>query len=174
MNLSISLYDTEHAGLAWGFHVSPSSCDNPGHYEQYIRLMAATDKREGMGVTHVLIDHEENRLAGFVSLRLSSLFYIGEDGSRIGNPALEIAELAVDKDYEGRKCGTLLVDLAMYLGDTIRNQIAGVKYLLACADPAAVGFYEKNGFSNANDLYEAPRDGSNNNCVPMYLKLPTE
>lgn len=173
MNLSISLYDAEHTGLAWGFHVSPDSCDNPEHYEQYIRFMANTDKREGMGVTHMLVDEEAERMAGFLALRLSSLFYVGEDGNAIGNPALEIAELAVDKDYERRGCGTILVDLAMYLGDVLRTEYAGVKYLLACADPAAVGFYKKKGFHEARELYEVPRDGSNNNCIPMYLKLPS-
>lgn len=174
MNLSISLFDTENAGLAWEFHVSPSSCDNPEHYEQYIRFMAATDKKDGMGVTHILVDEDAKRIAGFAALRISSMFYTGEDGSIIGNQALEIAELAVDKDYERQGCGRVLIDLALYLGSVIRAEIAGVKYLLACADPAAVGFYEKNGFQKANDIYEAPRDGSNNNCIPMYLKLPSE
>lgn len=50
--------------------------------------------------------------------------------------------------------------------------MAGIKFLLACADPAAVGFYEKKGFSRVSDLFEMPRDGSNNNCTPMYIQFP--
>lgn len=100
MNLSFSLFDQEHSGLAWHFRVSPSSCDNPGHYEEYIRFVALSDRRSGMGVTHVLIDADAGRIAGFVALRLSSLFYTGDDGKKRGSPALEIAELAVDADYE--------------------------------------------------------------------------
>ena len=85
MNLSFSLFDQEHSGLAWHFRVSPSSCDNPGHYEEYIRFVALSDRRSGMGVTHVLIDADAGRIAGFVALRLSSLFYTGDDGKKRGS-----------------------------------------------------------------------------------------
>lgn len=172
MNLSFSLFDQEHSGLAWQFRVSPSSCDNPGHYEEYIRFVALSDKRSGMGVTHVLIDACAGRIAGFVALRLSSLFYTGDDGKKRGSPALEIAELAVDADYEKNGVGSALIDFAAYTADNIRGHMAGIKYLLACADPAAVGFYEKKGFSRVSDLFEMPRDGSNNNCTPMYIQFP--
>lgn len=172
MNLSLSLFNQDLSGLAWHFHVSPSSCGNPMHYENYLRFSALSDARSGMGVTHVLFDESVNRIAGFVTLRMSSLFYTGEDGKKRGSPALEIAELAVDADYERCGVGSSLLDLAIRAADVIRADMAGVKYLLACADPAAVGFYEKNGFSRVSDLYEMPRDGSNNDCFPMYVQFP--
>ena len=172
MNLAFALFEAEHIGLAWKFHVSPSSCENPDHYEEYIRFMALSDRLSGMGVTHVLIDSDAERIAGFIALRLSSLFYTGDDGRKRGSPAMEIAELAVDAEYEKHGIGSALLDFATAAADDIRTHTAGIKYLLACADPAAEGFYLKNGFSRVSELFEMPRDGSNNNCIPMYTQFP--
>ena len=171
MNLSFSLFDKEFSGLAWQFHVSPSSCENPQHYENYLRFDALADKQSGMGVTHVLADSDANRIVGFITLRVSALFYTTDEGGKRGSPALEIAELAVDADYEKQRIGSLLTDFATYMTDELRGKFVGVKYLLACADPAAVGFYEKKGFCPVSSLYEVLRDGYNDNCVPMYVQF---
>ncbi len=171
MKLSFSLFDKELSELAWRFHVSSSSCENPQHYESYLRFNAIADKQSGMGVTHVLVDSDANRIAGFITLRVSALFYTTDEGNKRGSPALEIAELAVDADYEKRRIGSLLADFATYTADELRGKLVGIKCLLACADPAAVGFYEKKGFCPVSSLYEVLRDGYNDNCVPMYVQF---
>ena len=170
MNISIEQFNSDLSGLAWQFHVSPSSCENPDYYDSYIRFIAVADMKSGMGFTHAVIDNETKRLAGFITLRASSLFYKDEKGETRGNPALEILELAVDGDYERNGIGKLLLDIAIYIGEQMRSAFVGVKYILACADPCAVGFYEKHGFKPIEELYEIPRDGTNNNCTPMYYR----
>ena len=92
----------------------------------------------------------------------------------IGDFALEIAELAVDERYERKGVGTELVNIALGAADFLRQHWLGIKYIAVCADPSAVGFYEKEGFRSVATLYEIPRDGWNDNCVPMYIALPEE
>ena len=63
------------------------------------------------------------------------------DGKMNGSPAIEIAELSVDKDHEGNDNGSILLKFALRLCDELRDQI-GIKYLLACAEKNDVGFYK--------------------------------
>lgn len=176
MPYSFERMSTEYAGLAWKFHVSPDSCENPGHYEEYLRLCAIGDYRTGMGVTHLIIDKDETgaeiAIAGFITLRATSLVSTSETGVKIVHPALEIAELAVDKEYERKGVGSKLVDTAIFIADRLRNSFLGIKYVVLCADPKAIGFYEKMNFGKIGDLYEALREGWNDHCEPMYITFP--
>lgn len=176
MSYSLALMSTKYAGLAWEFRVSPTSCDNPMHYENYLRLCAIGDHKKGMGVTHLIIDYDEKgsakAIAGFVTLRATSLVSTGEDGVKIVHPSLEIAELAVNEAYERQGIGTMLVDTAIYIADELRADSIGIKYVILCADPKAIGFYEKKDFGKIDDLYETLREGWNNDCEPMYITLP--
>ena len=171
MNLKHELLNKENVGLAWQFRVSPDSCDNPDYYESYLRLSAISDANMGQAVTHVLLDTDSQRIAGYVALRTTSLISDDGNGVKLVHPAVEIAELAVDRDYEGKDVGSHLVGLAILLADEIRQQI-GVRSLLVCADPQAVGFYQKQKFDYLSSLYYMLRDGWNNNCVPMYMDFP--
>lgn len=174
MSLSHELLGMENVGLAWGFRVSPSSCENPLYYSQYIQLSAMGDQKSGQSMTHVLVDDEIGLLAGYVSLRATSLISVGENGLPVVHPTIEIAELAVDERYERKGVGTELVNIALGAADFLRQHWLGIKYIAVCADPSAVGFYEKEGFRSVATLYEIPRDGWNDNCVPMYIALPEE
>lgn len=171
MNLKHELLNKENVGLAWQFRVSPHSCDNPDYYENYIRLSAISDANRGQAVTHVLLDTDKQRIAGYVALRTTSLVSNGEDGTQLVHPAVEVAELAVDADYERNDIGSHLVGLAILLAYEIRKQI-GIRSILVCADPKAVGFYEKQHFEPLSNLYTMLRDGWNNNCIPMYIEFP--
>ena len=171
MNLFCDLMGQEYAGLAWQFHVSPSSCGNPDFYDSYIRFSAVADMTDGNSVTHVLIDRDENKMAAYFALRVCSMCFTGTDGKQIGLPALEIAEIAIAGEYERKGIGSFIISSVIAIAKDIRENAAGVKYIVACADPAAIGFYKKQGFNVAGDVYELPRDGSNNNCIPAYLRF---
>lgn len=73
MEFSEKLFNQEIAGLAWRFQVSPKSCNNPEYYNAYIRYSAIGDQQKGVGVTHVLVDAKGKRIAGYVTLRATSL-----------------------------------------------------------------------------------------------------
>lgn len=176
MPYSYELMSGKFMGLAWKFHVSPDSCDNPDYYEQYLRLCSISDYKSGMGITHLIVDTDNEgnavAIAGFVTLRATSLVNTDGNGVKIVHPSLEIAELAVNKDYERKGIGTKLVDTAIFIADKLRASFLGIKYVVLCADPKAIGFYEKMDFGKIGDLYEALREGWNNNCEPMYITLP--
>ena len=55
MNERLELFSSEHIGLTWDFQVNPETCGNNTHYENYIRFSTLSDKRYGLGTTHVLI-----------------------------------------------------------------------------------------------------------------------
>lgn len=166
------LISAEHISLAWRFNVSQSACANPIYYNEYIRFSALADSRSGISLTHVFIDEDEERIAGFISLRASSMISESETGSLLVHPSLEIAELAVDQNYERRGVGREMLNFALLCADNMRKEIAGIKFIIVCSDPMAVRFYEKIGFSYVKDLFDIPRDGWNDNCIPMYIQLP--
>lgn len=169
------LLSRDNVGLAWNFHVSPNSCVNPEYYDNYIRLSATSDYIKGMGVTHLLVDETaggEKILAGYVTLRSTSLISDGSDGKKIVQPALEIAELAVHKDYERTGIGTGLISIAITEADSLRRKYIGIRHILVCADPSAIGFYEKFGFVKIASLYDVLHDGWNNHCEPLFITLP--
>ena len=168
---------TEHAPISWGFHVNPEHCNNPGHYETYISLDCFADQKQGRGVTHIFIDENEQsgvkKLAGYITLRGSSLIMESGDGYKLGYPALEISELAVDKDYEHQGLGTVMVKFAIGIAVELNEERVGFQYVVLCADPEAVGFYSnpKLGFSCIRQQQEIPREHRNSNCIPMMLKI---
>lgn len=156
--------------MAWNFLVNPDSCDNPGHYENFIRLMAIEDQLEGRGTTHILAD--DSKIYGYVTLRASSLVRT-VNGEQHGDPALEIAELAVDKTEERHGIGRILVDFSLAQAGRLNRELLGVRYITLCADPAAEGFYSRVGFRPLADYGEIPREGWNVSCIPMFARLPT-
>lgn len=166
----------DFAGLAWKFQVNPDSCENPGHYESYLRFNAIQDHTCGMGTTHVMIEENanqnEDRIMGFVTLKASSLVKVFDD-YREGHAALEITELAVDKDYERRGIGTALIGIAVLKAIELNEDHIGIEYLTLCSDKASIGFYTSNniGFEKMVDYYELPREQWNQHCAPLMLKL---
>lgn len=176
MPYSHVLMGIDYVGLAWKFHVSPYSCEKPSHYEEYLRFCAIDDYKNGRGVTHLIIDINESgekAIAGFVTLRATSLISKSENDMPVVHSSIEIAELAVSEKYERRGVGSALVSLAICVADELRAEKLGIKYVVLCADPQAISFYhDKHDFEKIGDLYETPREGWNENCEAMYITLP--
>lgn len=176
MSIFHDLMSKEYIGIAQSFSVNPQRCDNPEHYERFIRQDCLTDHQQGMGVTHVFVDEnestQEKHIAGYITLRCSSLVMESGEDYKLGYPALEIAELAVDKNYEGQGLGTDLVKFAVDEAIELNKNKIGVQYVILCADVAAVGFYSNAelGFKPIRQLQEIPREHRNSRCEPMMLK----
>jgi len=136
-------------------------------------LDAVTDRNQRKGLTYVFIETEgeEKRILGFITMRTSSVIKQYENRI-IGDAALEITELAVDKDYERQGVGKLLLALAVTVANGINSTLASVRYLALCADKQAVPFYERFGFKELTEYGDIPREGWNSDCVPMTLRLP--
>ena len=161
--------------LGWlgGFKSTPSSCGNHEHYEEYIRLTALSDRCRGKGVTYAFVHKDETSsyLWGYITLRATSYIQIIE-GKTLGNPALEIFELAVSKDAERQGVGSALVKFALLKAMEWKSNLLGIEYVTLCSDENAVPFYEKFGFKRVDEYGEIPREQWNTNCIPMFLKLP--
>ncbi len=173
--MKCEVIDPKHIGLAWNFHVNPSSCANPDHYENYLRLCAINEKNEGLNVTHVFIEDDENgseHICGYITLKATA-FIREDDGVKLGFPALEISELAVDASYEGKGLGTTMVKYAFIHAEELHNSSIGVQYITLCADPSAVSFYKRPelGFAKIGDYEDVPREGWNKTCTPMFMRM---
>ena len=171
------IMSSEYVEIARQFHVNSEHCDNPEHYERYINQDCFTDQNQGMGVTHVFIDENEKTgqkiIAGYITLRMSSLIMDSGEGFKLGYPALEIAELAVDENYEGQRIGTDMVMTAINEAVEMNRGKIGVQYVILCADTAAVEFYSRKelGFRKIRYMQEIPREHRNSTCEPMMLKI---
>ena len=108
--------------------------------------------KENLGRTH-LVYHQGNILAYFTvcadGLRVEYLKTY-KSFSRISElelealPAIKIGRLAVDKRYQNRGLGRLLVKYIV--GLALENRFAAARLLIVQAKPNAVAFYEKCGF----------------------------
>lgn len=164
-----------HYELARNFRVNPSSCANPEYFAEYLQFVAFSDLKKGLGTTHLLIEEENGveKVLGYITLRASS--YTRDLGEIVlGEPALEIFELAVADGEEKRGVGTALIKFAIGLAMIMREETAGVRYLLVCATERAYPFYEKNAFGKIASYGQIPRDQMNQNCIPMHMELPME
>lgn len=174
MSIYREVMSKQHVEFARNFKVNPEHCENPEHYETYITQGCFADYVQGMGVTHAFIDENdetgERKIAGYITLRASSLT-MDMDDYKAGYPALEISELAVDSNYEGSGLGTDMVKTAIAEAMTLNETSVSFRYIVLCADPAAVGFYTKLKFLKIPSYQEIPREHRNKNCVPMMLKI---
>jgi ribosomal protein S18 acetylase RimI-like enzyme len=132
-----------------------------------------------LGTTYIFVNEKDGTkdIMGFITLRASSLILDIGETNKMGYPALEISELAVDERYEKNGVGSDLVKFAINLSYDLNKQI-GIQYVVLCADPMAVGFYE-----NPELKFEKipthcgkslPRENWNKNCTPMIKKLMHE
>lgn len=171
------LMSNDYMELARSFKVNPKHCENPEHYQNYICQDSILDHKQGMGVTHVFIDEkgilQERKLAGYVTLRSSSLIMDTDGEYKLGYPALEISELAVDSNYERMNLGTDMVKFAINEATELNEETVGVQYVILCAEPQSVGFYANDnlGFKELPTYKQIPREYRNKDCVPMVLKV---
>ena len=168
---------SDYIELAKNFRVNPEHCDNPEHYQNYIWQDSVTDQKQGMGVTHVFVDEneetKEKKIAGYITLRNSSLIMDIGESYKLGYPALEISELAVDYNYERQNLGTDMVKFAIGEAARLNENMVGIQYVVLCADPKAVGFYSnrKLNFQKVPTYKQIPREQRNKDCTPMVLKV---
>lgn len=177
MSIYQDVMSSDYAEIARNFRVNSKHCDNPEHYETFIRQDCFADHKQGMGVTHVFVDENEQtgerKIAGYITLRCSSLVMESGEDYKLGFPALEIAELAVDENYERCGLGTDMVKFAINEAAELNDMRIGIQYVILCADIAAVGFYSNKelNFQKIRPLQEIPREHRNSECKPMMLKI---
>lgn len=165
--MQVSIMDNSFIEYAKDFHVNPEKCENPTHYENYILQNAISDASIGMGVTHVFYNSDDDKeIQGFVTLKASALTF-----EESGYPALEISELAVNEKYEGTGVGRIMINYVITIANDLKASTLGIKHILVCADPKAVGFYKHLKFLELPEYKKIPREDWNESCTPMYLTI---
>ncbi len=157
--------DSGYLELCNDFYVDETRCDNPKHYNEFIRYQAIADQSAGLGTTYLYVEHDDetdvNCIMGYITLRASAFIKDMGESKKFGYPALEIAELAVDKKYVGKHIGTDMVMDAINIANELNEDIS-IKYVVLCSDPRAEQFYKKLEFKKMRDTWEeVPREHAN-------------
>ena len=137
----------------------------------YIWYQAKDQQLEGAAVTYLAA--YDNQTVGFTSLTMSSLQigYVSRwhlpRKTYSQFPALLIARLATDYEYQHQGVGTTLCQFAIAKAIEHRNGL-GCQFVILNAKPNSIRFYEKLGFETC-----AGQSASRRNIF-MYFKLPPE
>ncbi len=142
------------------------------YFQNYLRYNALMDNQEGVAKTHLLIDtvNQKDIILGFYTIRSSSLIKgQTENNERLGEPALEIMELAVSKDYQHKGIGTILMKDIIAKAYKLNSDILGIKHIVVCSKNSAISFYKNFGFDIIP--YSIPRNIDNQDCIAMSVCL---
>jgi len=143
---------------------------NDGRLDRFLKQSALESQNELISATRLALWH--GRIVGFFSLindSISSDLINEGDGLRGYRydfyPALKIARLATDANYEGHGIGTAMLKEVVATALTI-TQYSGCRILTVDAKEGVEGFYESFGFVLAND---EPEEGDD--TVLLYKDL---
>ena len=149
--------------------LQPNECD---YFQDYLAYNALLDCKQGLGKTFLFIEeeNEDKKIIGFYTLKASSLI-INDMYSKEkqGEPAVEIYELAVHKDYQKQGIGTDIIKTIFAQVYELSEKYLGIKHIVVCAKPTAINFYKKFNFKEIDKL--VPRTYDNKNCVAMSVRL---
>jgi ribosomal protein S18 acetylase RimI-like enzyme len=144
-----------------------------------LRENSYIDRLKGLGTTHVFIERVKSKdgilisenIIGFFQLRMNA-FICDDEKVTIGEPSLEISAFAVDVKYKSNGYGRIMMQRILYMAHELNNNYIGIKYVVLCAVKDSIDFYIKQKFKELKtDFENIPRDGRNNECTPMILKL---
>lgn len=170
MSKVIETFNKSHIPYINSFVTYDENNEEIPYFQDYLKYSALMDIKQGNGTTQVFFDDEKKKIMGFYTLKCNSLIVQSDNAKiKIGYPALEIYELAIDKDYQKHGVGTLLIKDIIAKAYNLQQTILGIRYIVVCAKSCAVGFYEKNGFQKINDI--VPRTEDNKDCIPMSLHI---
>ena len=108
--------------------------------------------KKNLSVAYVLTDAaHDNRFVGFYTIAQHMMDVSSLSAMQLGSlprkiPCSRLVMLGVDKRYKGQQLGSRLMKHALLLTQQVAKQIGGFGMYLD-ADPLAVSFYEKLGFT---------------------------
>src|SRR3990167_9701112 len=134
-------------------HVRKSFTCGIDSLDAYIQTQATQDERRHISVTYVLHDAELNTVAGFYTLSsttIESKYLSDEVIRKLPNypliPATLIDRLAIDKNYQGKSLGELLLMDALHRSYESSKTVASFAVVVEAINKAAAQFYKKYGF----------------------------
>lgn len=146
--------------LSEGERVNQFDCDDED-LNDFIENEASAYRQEMLAITYVLTHKEDKRIAAFFSLandrisltdfedktsfnRFRRKRFVNEKRLR-SYPAVKLCRLGVDKDFRGKSIGTFILHfIKTFFSEKNKT---GCRFITVDAYPAALAFYEKNGFA---------------------------
>jgi ribosomal protein S18 acetylase RimI-like enzyme len=123
----------------------------------WLRQVARQHQEKGLSRTFVAtLEEEPERICGYYALTLAELenrhlpeVWRKKLPRRI--PGVRLGRLAVDRCYQGRKLGELLLVDALVRAQRIYTEAGGIGLFVDAIDEQAAGFYLRFGFRAAPD-----------------------
>ena len=116
-----------------------------------IKYAGQNQFKHKIGVTYIAVELTTQKVVGYVTASSSSLNIKGLDISEYKNlpnyplPILRVARLGVDKEYQNRGIGKMLLKHMLYLALEL-EKLAGCIAVFVDAKDSAINFYKKYGF----------------------------
>jgi N-acetylglutamate synthase-like GNAT family acetyltransferase len=169
------LMSNEYSPLAFDFR-SDDRIDKD-YFKDFLVYNAIIDKQQGFGTTHLFIDEDEKtgkkKILGYYTLRCSSLIISSEGNKKIGEPALEIAEFAVQNELKRTGIGSIMMHNIFAAAMDLNKEMLGIKHLVLCSVKDAESFYrEKFEFKPIACDELIPSELRNIDCISMSVRLP--
>mgnify|MGYP005806360155 CR=1 len=118
--------------------------------EDFLKNESLDEQSKVLNSTRLFIDTDTGKVIAYLSLCNDSIRLEIEERDELNLtyttvPAIKIARLAVDSQYQGQGIGKMLIKFAAYMGDKIR-QMSGLIFLTLDCYEHRVAFYESVGF----------------------------
>ena len=129
----------------------------------FLKKKAKHHHQQNLSKTYVLVDQDDFRVYGYVSLTCSDVnleVKAPVQDFPYNYPCVKIVRLAIDKAMKGNDLGTTLVNWSISIAKEKIMQNVGCRFIVVDSKKSAVGFYEKCGFTlldtNANRSAQHP------------------
>ncbi|MDR3063831.1 MAG: GNAT family N-acetyltransferase [Methanobrevibacter sp.] len=134
---------------------------------EFIKKDAITNMKFNLSVIYLCKYNTE--VVGYLAISNDSIKIRKEDKLKMGKtykyyPAIKIGRLAIDKKFQKKQIGTLMIKWVGGIGIKLRKEI-GIKFISVDAYIKSKEFYEKNSFKVLEN------NNKNKHNISMYLDL---
>lgn len=138
--------EIEIRSISRGLRVADFDCGHAALNEWLVRY-AHQNQRRNMSRTFVATHPGSDRVLGYYTSLASKLGPSPNSAFRFDTPTMFIARLAVDKESQGKRVGSLLMVHAFSQAIAIASFTGLAAVVVSALNDEAVSFYEKVGFT---------------------------
>ncbi|SCM83744.1 hypothetical protein KL86SPO_70602 [uncultured Sporomusa sp.] len=141
--------------------------------DNFLKRWALMYDSIGEGKTWILHDKDNKSIAGFFTLKCSSIpIYDEEMGEEPKNlPAIEISRFAIEKKYQDKHIGTTVFTAIIYLINKLKEEFVGVRLitLFAIPNPKVIHLYKNFEFVDDSEGMDISKEDPD--LIFMYRRI---